>query len=73
MTRIVLASGNQGKLREFAEMLAGLDLEVLPQSAFDVPEAKETGLTFVESTKVDRRGCWNIRQHANIHQSEERC
>ena len=57
MTRIVLASGNQGKLREFAEMLAGLDLEVLPQSAFDVPEAKETGLTFVESTKVDRRGC----------------
>ncbi|MDG4550158.1 MAG: XTP/dITP diphosphatase [Candidatus Contendobacter sp.] len=49
MRRIVLATGNAGKVREFAAALARLDLEIVPQSAFDVPEAEETGLTFVEN------------------------
>jgi XTP/dITP diphosphohydrolase len=61
--RIVLASGNKGKLREFAELLAGLRYEVLPQFAFNVPEADETGLTFVEDAIIKAR---NAAQHAGL-------
>ncbi len=53
--RIVLASNNAGKVREIGQLLAGHDLEVLPQSAFDVPEAEETGLTFVENAILKAR------------------
>lgn len=56
MTReIVLASNNPGKVREIAELLAGLDLVVLPQSQFDVPDVEETGLTFVENAILKAR------------------
>ena len=37
---IVLASGNQGKLAEFRQLLAPTQLEILPQSALFVPEAE---------------------------------
>ncbi len=47
MNRLVLASGNAGKLREFAHLLAPLKIDVIPQSKLDVPEAAETGLSFV--------------------------
>ena len=47
--RIVLASNNAGKVREFNQLLTGTDFEVLPQSEFGVIEAEETGLTFVEN------------------------
>jgi XTP/dITP diphosphohydrolase len=53
--RIVLASGNPGKLREISQMLAGLPLAVVPQSDFNVPEAEETGLTFVENAILKAR------------------
>jgi len=55
MQRYVLASGNKGKVREINEILAGLDIEVVPQSEFDVPEAEETGLTFVENAIIKAR------------------
>lgn len=55
MNKIVLASGNKGKLREFAELFAPLDIEVVPQSDFDVPEAEETGLSFVENAIIKAR------------------
>ena len=41
--KIVLASGNAGKLREFSQLLSSFDTEVIAQSAFAVPEAEETG------------------------------
>lgn len=53
--RIVLASNNQGKVREIGQLLAGQDMEVLPQSAFDIPEIEETGLTFVENAILKAR------------------
>ena len=40
MKKIVLASGNPGKLREFAEMLASVDFDVVPQSQFNVPKPR---------------------------------
>ena len=45
-TNIVLATGNSGKVREMAALLEPLAVRILPQSAFAVPEAEETGLTF---------------------------
>ncbi|MCX7156040.1 MAG: RdgB/HAM1 family non-canonical purine NTP pyrophosphatase [Rhodocyclales bacterium] len=55
MKRLVLASGNAGKLREFGQLLAPFDFEVLPQSAFDVPEAEEPHITFVENAIAKAR------------------
>lgn len=55
MKQIVLASNNPGKLREFAQMLAPLDIEVLPQAQFDIPEAEEPHITFVENALAKAR------------------
>ncbi|WP_456373311.1 XTP/dITP diphosphatase [Thiolapillus sp.] len=61
--RIVLASNNQGKVREMGQLLAGRDLEILPQSAFNVPEIEETGLTFVENAILKAR---NAAAHSGL-------
>lgn len=53
--KIVLASGNKGKLKEFNEVLADLGVEVLPQSEFQVSDADETGLSFVENAIIKAR------------------
>lgn len=55
MTRVVLASGNAGKLREFARMLADSGIELLPQSDFDVEPAAETAPTFIENALAKAR------------------
>ncbi|MBL0076175.1 MAG: RdgB/HAM1 family non-canonical purine NTP pyrophosphatase [Rhodocyclaceae bacterium] len=55
MKQLVLASGNSGKLREFAALLAQFEFEVLPQSAFNVPEADEPHCTFVENALAKAR------------------
>lgn len=52
---IVLATGNAGKVREFAQLLADYPLEVLPQSQFDVQEAVEDGTTFIENAIIKAR------------------
>jgi XTP/dITP diphosphohydrolase len=54
-TKLVLASSNPGKLREFSALFAPYHIEVLPQSAFDVPEAKEPHITFVENALAKAR------------------
>lgn len=53
--RIVLASNNAGKVREINQLLAGIDIEVVPQSTMGVPEAEETGLSFVENAIIKAR------------------
>jgi XTP/dITP diphosphohydrolase len=53
--RIVLASNNAGKVREIGQLLSAQDIEVLPQSEFGIPEADETGLTFVENAILKAR------------------
>ena len=53
--RVVLASSNKGKVREFRELLAGRGMAVVPQSDFAVPDADETGLTFVENAILKAR------------------
>lgn len=51
----VIATGNVGKLREIATMLAALDIRVQPQSDFDVGPVEETGTTFVENAIIKAR------------------
>jgi XTP/dITP diphosphohydrolase len=53
--KIVLASGNAGKLREISRILGDLDITVVPQSEFGVTDAEETGSTFVENALIKAR------------------
>lgn len=53
--RVVLASNNPGKLRELADLLSGLRLDIIPQAQLGVSEAEETGLTFVENALIKAR------------------
>jgi len=54
-SKLVLASNNPGKLREFAALFAPHRIEVLPQSAFDIPEAEEPHCTFIENALAKAR------------------
>ena len=60
--RIVLASNNPGKVREINQLLAEQEIQVIPQREFGVPEAEETGLTFVENALIKAR---NAAQHSD--------
>jgi len=55
MKKLVIASNNQGKLREFKALLAPLDYEVFTQSELDVEDVPETGTTFVENAIIKAR------------------
>jgi XTP/dITP diphosphohydrolase len=55
MKRLVLASGNPGKLRELSVILADLGYELHAQSEFEVSEVAETGTTFVENAIIKAR------------------
>ncbi len=53
--RVVLATGNAGKIREMRAILAGHGLEVIPQSALDIPPAVEDGDSFVANALIKAR------------------
>ncbi|MCQ4164730.1 RdgB/HAM1 family non-canonical purine NTP pyrophosphatase [Tahibacter harae] len=55
MSRVVLASGNRGKLAELRELLGGLGLELVAQGELGVDDAEETGLSFVENALLKAR------------------
>lgn len=55
MKRIVLASSNSGKLREFQQLLAAEGMEVVPQRALGVTDAEEPYATFVENALAKAR------------------
>lgn len=63
METLVLASGNRKKLEEMSAILAPLSMTVVAQSEYDVPEAEETGLTFVENAIIKAR---NAAQHTGL-------
>lgn len=60
MQKIVIASGNAGKLREIRRILEPLDFNVVPQSDYAVPECPEPHVTFVEN-------CLAKARHASLH------
>jgi XTP/dITP diphosphohydrolase len=53
--KLVLASGNPGKLREFTQLFANKNIQVIPQNEFDTIEAEETGGSFVENAILKAR------------------
>ncbi|QKT03317.1 RdgB/HAM1 family non-canonical purine NTP pyrophosphatase [Ectothiorhodospiraceae bacterium 2226] len=53
--RVVLASGNRHKVQELTALLTPLGLDIVPQTELAVPEAEETGLTFVENAILKAR------------------
>ncbi len=60
MRRIVLATGNAGKVREFDRLFAAADMEIVPQTQFGIAAIVENGLSFVENALLKAR-------HAAIH------
>ncbi len=60
MNKIVIASGNAGKLREIARILEPLNINAAPQSDFGVPECPEPYVTFIEN-------CLAKARHASAH------
>lgn len=63
MKRVVIASNNQGKLREIGRILAPLGLEIVPQSSLGVPDAAEPFGTFIENALVKAR---HASQHTGL-------
>jgi len=55
MSTIVLATGNKGKVKELSHLLAVHNIEIKPQSEFNVSEVAETGTTFVENAIIKAR------------------
>jgi XTP/dITP diphosphohydrolase len=60
LKKLVIATGNAGKLREIQHLLQPLSIEVLPQSEFAIPEAEEPYCTFIENALTKAR-------HASRH------
>ena len=52
---VVLASSNQGKIKEFQKILSDVGMNITPQEEFFVQSADETGLTFVENAILKAR------------------
>jgi XTP/dITP diphosphohydrolase len=69
-SRLVLASGNVGKVREFARLLADLDLEISPMPQ-DL-EVEETGTTFAANSRLkavavaEATGCWALADDSGL-------
>ena len=59
-SKLVIATGNKGKLREIQHILAPLQIDVIPQSEFNVPECPEPHCTFIENALAKAR-------HASKH------
>jgi XTP/dITP diphosphohydrolase len=55
MKKIVIASGNKGKIREFQHIFTDFHIKVIPQTQFNVSNIAETGLTFVENAILKAR------------------
>ena len=50
--KIVVASHNQGKIKEIGEMLKPLNIAVVPAAELELPDVEETGTTFEENARL---------------------
>ncbi|WP_261640970.1 XTP/dITP diphosphatase [Erwinia mallotivora] len=55
MQKVVLATGNTGKVRELADLLTSFGFDIVAQSSLGVESAEETGLTFIENAILKAR------------------
>ncbi|HZV60854.1 MAG TPA: RdgB/HAM1 family non-canonical purine NTP pyrophosphatase [Methylophilaceae bacterium] len=63
LDKLVIATGNKGKLREIQRQLQSLGITVIPQSDFGVPEAEEPHVTFIENALAKAR---NASRHTGL-------
>jgi XTP/dITP diphosphohydrolase len=64
--RVVLASGNRGKLAELGALLAPHGLELITQTELGISDAEETGTTFVENALIKARHAATLSGHAAL-------
>jgi XTP/dITP diphosphohydrolase len=70
MQKLVIASKNPGKVREFRQLLQGMPLEL--SGAEEMPEVEETGATFAENAELKARaaaewsGCWSLADDSGL-------
>ncbi|MCF8186520.1 MAG: RdgB/HAM1 family non-canonical purine NTP pyrophosphatase [Sulfuritalea sp.] len=55
LSKLVIASGNKGKLREIQHLLSPLNIEIIPQSVLNIPECEEPYFTFLENALAKAR------------------
>ena len=53
--KLVLATGNPGKIQELEVLLAEIGISIIPQGNLNIPDIEETGLTFVENAILKAR------------------
>lgn len=63
MNKIVLATTNQGKIKDFQELIRELPIEMIPQTQLNVPEIEEIGHSFVENAILKAR---NAAHHTGL-------
>jgi XTP/dITP diphosphohydrolase len=61
--KVILATNNIGKAKELGAMLAGLDMQIVSQASLGVPQADETGLSFIENAILKAR---NAASHSGL-------
>jgi XTP/dITP diphosphohydrolase len=70
--RLVLATANEGKRREFEALLADLPFEVMTQASLGVPSAEETGSSFLDNALLKARHVQaHMHRHASPHEQRE--
>ncbi len=60
--KLVLASGNQGKIHEFSKLFSDLGTDVIPQTELHVESPEETGLSFIENALLKARHASAVTQ-----------
>jgi XTP/dITP diphosphohydrolase len=73
MKQLVLASNNQGKIKEFNSIFASIGMEIIPQAKFNVPEIDEPYFTFVENALHKARHCSKITKLPSLADDSGLC
>lgn len=63
---LVLATHNEGKVREISAVLSTVPCEIVSQKKYQVPEVEETGLTYIENALIKARHTASYTNHATL-------
>ena len=66
LKRLVIATANSGKLREFRSLLAGLPFDLTSSGELGLPSPQETGVTFLENALLKARHAANLSGSAAV-------
>ena len=63
-TRIVMATGNAGKIRELSAVLSSAEVELIAQTDLNIPEVEENGAVLCRKRNTKSPQCSNINRPA---------